>query len=97
MRATQHKLTKPAHPKSRFSIHHGSEPIPEPPSLENAVTILDLQEHHCRYPAGYGEDHMMLYCGAPKEAMMSLDGTSSHPWPYCAYHCRISYNRTARY
>ncbi len=96
VRPTQQKLPKPPNSRPRFSIHH-SEPVPEPPPLENAVSIIDLEEHHCRYPAGYGEDHLMRYCGAPKEAMVSAQGTSSHPWPYCVYHNRLSYNRNARY
>ena len=54
-------------------------PAPEPPAPANAppsqdVAVLDLKEHHCRYP--YGEFAPYLFCGAAPQKGHS----------YCAFH-----------
>ncbi len=91
VRATQSKVTK-SHTR-RFSTMHGSESIAEPPPLENAVSIVMLEDCHCRYPAGYGEDHLMLYCGAPRKSQLLPNGNSSYDGPYCRYHNQLAYQR----
>lgn len=96
VRATQAKFSGPKTnlPSPRFSIHRGSESVAEPPPLENAVSLIDLDEvRHCRYPAGYDKDGLMMYCGAPR--MLSADH-SSHKGPYCHYHNFRCYNRNVR-
>ena len=56
---------------------------PEPPPPQNnapMVALLDLKEHHCRYPVGTGP---YMFCGAPKVFTQS----------YCGVHHRICYGR----
>lgn len=51
---------------------------------ENPVALLDLQNHHCRYP--YGEGAAILFCGKP-----TADFTAGIV--YCAGHARMAYQR----
>jgi hypothetical protein len=51
---------------------HQPAPAAAPPSLD--VAVLDLREHHCRYP--YGNRVPYLFCGAEPERGCS----------YCAFH-----------
>lgn len=54
---------------------------PEPqPDHSAPVTLLELHDHHCRWPHEQPGQPMM-YCGA-----YALEGL-----PYCAPHCRIAY------
>jgi hypothetical protein len=48
-----------------------------------AVTVLELKEHHCRWPSGEGIN--TVYCGAERVKRK----------PYCSNHCAIAY-RTPR-
>ena len=50
------------------------DPVPQapPPSLD--VVVMDLRDHHCRYP--YGERSPFLFCGAAP-----VKGSS-----YCSFH-----------
>jgi hypothetical protein len=48
------------------------------------VTLMELQDHHCRYPHEKPGEPMM-YCGAQKWA-----------GAYCAHHCRIAYRLPER-
>jgi GcrA cell cycle regulator len=56
-----------------------------PEFVANPVTLLELQEHSCRWPHDRDGEPMM-YCGAD-----SIRGL-----PYCAYHCRIAYRPPER-
>lgn len=57
-----------------------------PDTPANPVTLLDLQEHHCRWPFGDPQTRDFVFCGADK-----VDGHS-----YCARHCRLSYQPMRR-
>jgi GcrA cell cycle regulator len=64
----------------RVFIVQGEEMIEEPQAFANPLKLMDLRDHHCRWPgAGRGID--MLYCAAPV-----ANGHS-----YCPAHCRIAY------
>ena len=48
-----------------------------------SVALLDLREHHCRWPVS-SEGVTTLFCGAPK-----IDGA-----PYCPAHCALAYSNS---
>jgi GcrA cell cycle regulator len=52
----------------------------DPPSFANPKTIMELRDHHCRWP-GAGEMPDLLFCGAPV----------ANGYPYCPAHCRIAF------
>ena len=52
----------------------------DPPSFANPLTIMELRDHHCRWP-GSGRGIDMLYCAAPV----------ANGYSYCAFHCRIAF------
>lgn len=54
------------------------------PVVSLNVGLLDLQEFHCRWVTGTGDDGLATYCGHEK-AYRS----------YCAHHCRIAYETVA--
>ena len=60
------------------------QPTPPPPSVSvsdmKLFTMMALQEGHCRYPIGSGDE--MLFCGKQKNGGK----------PYCQEHCDICYN-----
>jgi GcrA cell cycle regulator len=56
-----------------------------PEVVADPVTLMELQEHHCRWPHDIPGEPMM-YCGAQK-----------HPgYAYCARHCRMAYRLPER-
>ncbi|HEX2536948.1 MAG TPA: GcrA family cell cycle regulator [Pseudolabrys sp.] len=58
---------------------------PEPELLEIPVeqrkTLLQLNEHTCRWPIGDPGGGEFFFCG----------GESANEAPYCSYHCRVAY------
>jgi GcrA cell cycle regulator len=58
---------------------------PEPELLEIPVeqrkTLLQLNEHTCRWPIGDPGGTDFFFCG----------GDASNELPYCTYHCRVAY------
>jgi GcrA cell cycle regulator len=95
-RATKHnnsakRSNANRHRHSRKTVHHVDGRVfivrgeamtedPIPPSFVNPKTIMQLRDHHCRWP-GTGRGIDMLYCAAHV-----VDGYS-----YCAAHCRIAF------
>lgn len=70
---------------------------PPPPELDEAtdlpadtptapVTLIELQDHHCRWPIGTPGTPDFVFCGGDKR-----DGHS-----YCARHCRMAYQPAAQ-
>jgi GcrA cell cycle regulator len=57
----------------------------EPETIANPVTLMELQDRHCRWPHDRDGEPMM-YCGAGN--VIGL--------PYCARHCRIAYRLPER-
>jgi GcrA cell cycle regulator len=56
-----------------------------PEVVANPVTLLELSDHHCKWPVDRPGEPMM-YCGAQK-----------HPgYVYCARHCRMAYRLPER-
>jgi hypothetical protein len=49
------------------------------PAPETLVALMDLQNHHCRWP--YGEPSQGLFCGVQK----------ARDRPYCLGHARMAY------
>lgn len=64
-----------------------TEEEPEHQIVENVVpmgqrrTILELNEHTCRWPVGDPGSQEFYFCGGNTQAEL----------PYCAYHSRIAY------
>lgn len=64
-----------------------SEPLPpEPAVTKPLLSLLDLENHHCRYPIGTPGQEGFGFCGCKKVA-----GT-----PYCETHVRIAYQPVAK-
>lgn len=57
--------------------------VPKPEFL--MLDLLELTEHHCKFPLGDPQEAGFGFCGAPAK-----DGET-----YCAYHCRIAYQPAA--
>lgn len=51
-----------------------------PETSEHAVSLLQLEAHHCRWPIGDPQSSEFKFCGADK-----------HEGAYCAKHARIAY------
>lgn len=49
--------------------------------LEERATILQLNEHTCKWPIGDPGQDDFYFCGRH----------SAHGFPYCEHHCRIAY------
>lgn len=83
------KPRKPRQPSRRVlkMIEPESEPAGPtdlPPDRSDcAVQLLNLQDHHCRWPLGEPRDGM--FCGVPKLG----------EYPYCRRHYRLAYTRQA--
>jgi len=62
---------------------------PEPELLEipaeQRKTLLQLNEHTCRWPVGEPGKDDFFFCG----------GDTANELPYCAYHCRVAYQPAA--
>lgn len=59
----------------------------EIPAKRRIASIVDLQDHHCRWPIGEVGSDTFYFCGAGGR---KLDGL-----PYCARHCRAAYQSAA--
>lgn len=66
------------------------EPIPPPQRTEAGLSILQLQESHCREIVGSGEDGLARYCGAPKAGLLKARTGSFHS-SYCKEHSGKNY------
>lgn len=69
------KLNKSVNP--HFVAEEQPESVPAPRSLE--LTLLELESHNCRWPAGINAP--FTFCGHRVD-----DGEV-----YCTYHCRVAY------
>ncbi|WP_349644855.1 GcrA family cell cycle regulator [Bradyrhizobium sp. Leo170] len=49
--------------------------------VERRKGLLDLQQHHCRWPVGDPQLPDFFFCG----------GTAEEGRPYCALHCRVAF------
>lgn len=67
--------------------HRNYSPVPTPPQpidlpptqSDCAVTLVDLEQHHCRWPVS--EPAEMMFCGVRKHG----------DYPYCIKHVRMAY------
>ena len=71
------KPSTPSHAPPRAA----ERPVP----LDQRCTLLELRDHHCRWPYGDPRDPDFFFCGADV-----VDGLV-----YCAKHARMSYARFA--
>ena len=74
----------PAHSFEAVTIGREATGL-EPEAVANPVTLMELQEHHCRWPHEVPGEPMM-YCGAANVTGL----------PYCARHCRMAYRLPER-
>jgi GcrA cell cycle regulator len=79
------RSAKPVRQKPKVERKRPWMPLPEtvelpamPAAPKNAITLLELKSHQCRWPFGDGP---ILFCGGD-----AVDGK-----PYCAGHCRVAY------
>lgn len=68
---------------SKLTAHRKTVALPDmPPDVgDNPVTLMELQDHHCRWPLGDPGKSDFRFCGGERQ-----DGE-----PYCTRHCRIAY------
>lgn len=66
------------------------EPVLPPQPTEHGLSILQLQEHHCREIVGSGEDGLARYCGAPKAGLLKARIGQFHS-SYCMEHSGKNY------
>jgi GcrA cell cycle regulator len=71
--------------RGNTALAYDYDPEPEPELLEIPVeqrkTLLQLNEHTCRWPVGDPGGPEFYFCG----------GDTATELPYCAYHCRVAY------
>ena len=79
----------PAHSFETVTIGREATDL-APEAIANPVTLMELQEHHCRWPHEVPGEPMM-YCGA--DSFVEIDGRRL---PYCARHCRMAYRLPER-
>lgn len=86
-------------PRSRFrgntALAFEYEPVPEPELIEIPVeqrkTLLQINEHTCRWPVGDPAKVDFFFCGGKTVPGTLGNGSGASPIPYCAYHCRMAY------
>lgn len=82
---TKTRLTNHGNRFDYVEIYEADDVINLAPEISPiAVTFMQLEPHHCRWPVN-GEDAQMLFCAAPKSGQHS----------YCPRHCRLAYNAPA--
>lgn len=54
-----------------------------PDTATSPVTVVDVQEHHCRWPIGDPQSADFVFCGGDKHRGET----------YCLRHCRLAYQR----
>lgn len=52
------------------------------------VSLLDLRDHHCRWPVGDSRSGSMRYCGCRKAASGPRGGVT----PYCSDHSAVAFS-----
>lgn len=56
--------------------------MPAPNAPKGGLKMVDLREHHCRWPHGDPRDADFHFCGGLAVAAL----------PYCEHHCRAAYH-----
>lgn len=78
------RVSRPA-VRGNTALAYEYEPEPEPElieiPMEQRKTLLQLNEHTCRWPVGDPGASDFFFCG----------GDTTNEQPYCSYHCRIAY------
>ena len=78
------RVSRPAI-RGNTALAYEYELEPEPELLEIPVeqrkTLLQLNEHTCRWPIGDPGSPEFFFCG----------GDTANELPYCAYHRRVAY------
>ena len=78
------RVSRPA-VRGNTALAYEYEVEPEPQlleiPLEQRKTLLQLNEHTCRWPVGDPGGGEFYFCG----------GDSTNELPYCSYHCRVAY------
>ncbi|HTK12505.1 MAG TPA: GcrA family cell cycle regulator [Xanthobacteraceae bacterium] len=87
-RSTTLRISRPAvRGNTALAYSFDTEEEPEQQIIENVVpmgqrrTILELNEHTCRWPVGDPSSQEFYFCGGNTQAEL----------PYCSYHSRIAY------
>ena len=78
------RVSRPAI-RGNTALAYEYEVEPEPELLEipaeQRKTLLQLNEHTCRWPVGDPGATDFFFCG----------GDTANELPYCGYHCRVAY------
>jgi GcrA cell cycle regulator len=78
------RVSRPAI-RGNTALAYEYEVEPEPQLLEipqeQRKTLLQLNEHTCRWPVGDPGSAEFYFCG----------GDATNEMPYCGYHCRVAY------
>jgi GcrA cell cycle regulator len=78
------RVSRPAI-RGNTALAYEYEVEPEPQLLEipqeQRKTLLQLNEHTCRWPVGDPGSAEFYFCG----------GDTTNEMPYCGYHCRVAY------
>jgi GcrA cell cycle regulator len=75
-------IDKNSRVKKVHLVQDGYVPKPEDPAPEGQrKTLLELEEHHCRWPIGEVLSSEFHFCGADRVTGL----------PYCEAHCRKAY------
>lgn len=69
------------------------EEVPPPIPVNEGVglSIMELENHHCREVVGRGPDQLARYCGHPKIEHLLIMGTQVFRSAYCAGHALVNY------
>lgn len=68
-----------------------AEPPPPPSPIDGGISILDLENHHCRQIIGVGLDQLARFCGHPKSIEPLRYGGQTIRSAYCRAHAKINY------
>jgi GcrA cell cycle regulator len=63
-----------------------SSPPPPPEEPPNPLPLIELEEHHCRWPLGDPREPDFGFCARARIAGM----------PYCPGHCAIAFNHQGK-
>lgn len=66
-----------------LAIADRSKSVEVHPPESQGVALLDLENHHCRYPIGDPQERDFHFCGGPADLEQGRS--------YCPYHARLAY------
>lgn len=64
------------------------------PPVTTGISIMELENHHCREIVGRGPDQLARYCGHPKLETGTRIGGRVFDSAYCLGHALVNYRST---